>query len=382
MIGVYISKPEAIQKRFISDLEKAKKEIVNYPKLNELFQNFNNYERYSYTTQRKNIIFNFCTRIGNNEYSNYFKTKLKTIDDAITTLKPEENELRLRMKNTNQNHSIITELEFAYFLRNKIKNVTINLWPKLTNGKKSDIILKSAGKEVYFEVGNLEDSKTQKKINQILTAVAKQVGERSDKIGHIRIIVDTAYFIRSEEGYIAEIKSEKKLISEINKLKLWELSGKQGHFCRNDLDESINQIIKHVIIVDAQRCWTVIEVESSNSFPGESCGLSHTAWLKRIKVKIESQINEEKQIELNKPNVIVIKAPNVNVFELGLASQTFRNDLKKKIMELFNAIQKKNLSGVIVYGECLEESSFFENPFAAKTSKLEKEVINNLGFKN
>jgi len=433
VIVSYGSGGDVLQEWFLENLKVARAVLAEYPLLNSIFQNFKDYERKNYRIDTKNMVLLLCLPETPKDES---IERLTAIENAIKRFdilhmtKAMKNDCLAKLTSDNyiDSSTKVTELEIAYTMANRFGDSSVEIFPELTNGKISDVLLRLNGKEIYFEVDNLGERLFELKIKKILTSAEKHVEAKNEEMGYMKITVDTTNFV-FDQDIIDESKSSEKLKNEIDMLALDKLSGFEGVISLKTFGEYVinrkrfeeirelgvslspveenllknshiqrwlnnfnNKHLGDVQIIKSLGCrrieggGTNVQVRPNNDFfstnprftsSKAASVLDRDAVINQIVRKAGSQIDDDEQIEPEKPNIIMIKAVHWLVF---ISEPECLPELKKKMMEFFRKRKEKHLSGVAVFGTNIDETIFIENPFAAESSKLEKEEINKLGF--
>lgn len=429
MIGIFYSE-DVLQEWFLEKLPIARAVLSKYPLFDALFENFKNYEGKRYR-EAKNMVLHLCLpTVGSEDPDKESIIRLHTLEEALKEFNvmnlekcKRENFLsKLTSCDYIQSLSAVTELEIAYQMVDKFGKSSVDIFPELSNGKVSDVLLRYDGEEIYFEVGNLGESLPQSKIQEILTSAAKHLGEKTEKMGYIGMFVDTANFVFDKSGRLDVSESLNKLKSEIDILALDKLVGYEGIISLKNFAWSANnrellerirgsipsfapdqtklledpnvqrwlacfdntalgkiELIVSLIYGGLRKSGTLIEVKTRDFFPSKATIADRDSFLNHIVRHVEYQLDEG-QIETGKPNIILIRGFHWVVFGMGISLESMRA-LKDKLEEFLDKRRERNLSGVAVFGNNFKEIYFIENPLVEDDSKIEKEEISKLGFR-
>lgn len=422
MINGQFYTEDSLQNWFINiGLPKARELIKEFKILNKLFCSFENYENKN-IHEINNVVLRLCLpRLKDNRFkpgSIFYLTKLEealSIFNILSWNRSEFNRLKSRLCSDDYIHSIsiFTELIIAKWLVDKLGKDKVNIYPKLTLGGFSDILIKLGSKDVYLEIGNLGESLPEKKIKEILNAAAKYLGEKIRTSCYLRIEVDTAELVFDTQGRIDEKKSIKKIISEIDRLGIHRLAGFDESIILKDLSliiqnkeifeklyellppiekENLELIKKPYIkewieeykdqiresrliksIIGAKSKYHLIEIHPKNVYPSEAAEAEINSLINRIIRHIKDQL---RQIELHKPNIIAIQVSNWTFLVRDISD----NKIYTRIREFLNQRKERYLSGVILFTEDFEDAIFIPNAYASKVSKLSYEELEQLGI--
>jgi len=421
MIGTY-SKEDLMQKWFIENLPIARQILRHFKHLNTLLDGFRNYETKCYRKVR-NFVMLLCLPSVTGGLKKDSIHKLTVLEDAINlfgimnwrTRKLNFFKSRLTSEDYIQSLSVATELEVAYNLAQRVGIENVELYPNLEDGI-SDVSVKINNKMIFLEIGNLGESLPEKKIQQILNASAKYLGQKITDQCYLHLTVDTAELVFDEEGRIQLESSIKKLNSEIDMLALHKLAGFEGYFNINDIatvvfnkelydriqqwldpytkrllalinskkiQEWLNnfdpeclkkvQLIKS-IIASSKTSTLLVEIHPHQFFPSKASLAERESYLNHLIRHIETQLNE-KQIQPNAPNIILIQGFHWTIFALGEF-----DPLYKRLQQFFEERKEDHLSGVAIFGTDFNKAFFVNNPYARDPSKLNETDVKILGF--
>ena len=223
MLGTY-SAPGSEDEWYRRGFDKAKEVIKNYPLLNELTDGFSSVEGKTEDETRNFIFLNSFPHVTEELFPEQIAT-LKEFEDALASidvLKMGGRRLReLKAKMNDDDYdvgmSLFTEVILAKRLKDLYGRSAVEVYPELSNGKFSDVLLQAEGEDIYIEVGNLGNSLPESIIHRILNEGAKYAGERMKGEVYLKLEVDTAKLV-FDEGRIDESASIRKLKQEIDAL--------------------------------------------------------------------------------------------------------------------------------------------------------------------
>jgi len=423
LIGTYYTE-DLMQKWFVKNLPAARKILKSFKSLNTILDEFRNYENKSYREIRNAVMFLCLPSITGDIRINSIQ-RLDTLERAINLFgilnwSPSKlNAFRSRLASEDyiQSLSAATELEVAYKLAQKLGREKVELYPTLESGGFSDVSVKINDKRIFLEIGNLGESLPEKKIQQILNASAKYLGQKINDRCYLCLNVDTAEFVFDEKGIIQVDLSIEKLNSEIDILALHKLAGFKGHFNIADmvtvifnleLYRRIQQLLSphtkklldlvnteeirkwlesfdleslkkaHLvksIIASSETTTLLVEIHPVQFFPSKAAIAERESFLNHLTRNIKSQI-DEKQIQPKAPNIVLIQGFHWTLFAL----KDFEV-LYERLQQFFKQIKDEHLSGVAVFDIDFDKTMFINNDYANSLSQLNEADINRLGFK-
>jgi len=285
---------------------------------------------------------------------------------------------RLCSDEYSDNSSVCVELKIAKHLVDLLGIENIKLYPKLSGGdKSSDILVKVNDKNIYIEVGNLDDSMPEKKIQKILQDVAKDIGRNLEELNItclLLIKIDTSELVLDNKGYIDTKKSILKLITEFEYIQKYIQSNEsiEIDIDKNELMKNGNNLITFIKATKNSPLFVTIQTEAS--YPSKAACLEQESFVNHILRNINRQLKEE-QIEQNKPNIIFIQGYNWTVFVMDEPKPII-----DKIKTFFKKCPEKYLSGIAVVGTDFSNIMYINNDYSADSSKLSPSEITLLNF--
>jgi hypothetical protein len=167
VLGQY-SETDILQKEFLADLPAARQRLSQYKTLDTLFSSFRGYENKEYEKTR-NIFVRWCLPFHANEAKLGEVEEALVFFDALNWRQDRRDCLKQRMCSDDFYVSLTqyTELAYARWLAEKIGKDKVEIYPTLTTGKISDILVKMDSKNVYLELGNLSESLPERKIQKV-----------------------------------------------------------------------------------------------------------------------------------------------------------------------------------------------------------------------
>lgn len=373
-----------MQEWYLREIRTARQTLVQFKSLNLLFNAFHNYETKQYS-QTKNVILRMCLPALLTESKQKYIESLTQIETCINlfdiinwkTSKLNEFQSRLCSDKYDDSVSVCTELLTSDYLADRLGKDKIELYPKLQGGGKSDILVKVNDKNIYIEVGNLDDSMPEKKIQKILQDVAEGIGRKLEQLNItclLLIKIDTSELVLDNNGNIDTGNSTLKLISEFEYIQKYLQFNEsiEIDIDKNELMKNGNKIIKFIEATKNSTLFVTIQTEAS--YPSKAASLEQKSFVNHILRNIKRQLEEE-QIEPNEPNIIFIQGYNWTVFVM--------DELKpiiNKIKTFFNECPEKYLSGIAVVGTDFRNIMYINNDSSADSSKLSPSEITLLGF--
>lgn len=424
MIGIYYTE-DLMQKWFVENLPIARSVLKNFKSLNELLNGFENYETKRYRDTRNVVMFMCLPQVGDG-INPRAVNRLVVLEKAIELfdiMKWSRNKLtkfrsRLASEDVIQSLSVVTELDVASKMVERLGRDNVKLYPKLASGGFSDICAKVNNKSVFLEVGNLAESLPERKIQQIIDASAKHLGKKLTTQCYLQLRIDTAELAFDSGGKIKVDASIRKLNSEIDDLKLHKLAGFKGFFNIGDIAHILayqstyrsmeqwlnprerellnlidNEKIKDwlssfdpkflekaklikVIMASPGTSTLLVEVHTESFFPSKAAMSERESFLNHVVRNIETQITE-RQLQPNAPNIILIQGHHWTMFGFDLFSL---EPLYTRILNFFEERREAHLSGVGIFGTDFDKTVYMRNNYATEYSQLDKEGIAKLGF--
>jgi len=400
---------------------------MNFLSLNELLKGFKNYETKRYRDVRNAVMFMCLPAVGGG-ITGRSVNRLARLEKAIQLFdvvnwgakKLSPFRSRLASEKYIQSLSVVTELEVASEMVEKLGKDNVELYPQLTGGRFSDICVKVNGKNVFIEVGNLDISLPEKKIQEIINASARYLGEKISAQCYLQVNIDTSEFVFSSDGKIIVDASIRQLNSEIDMLNLHKLAGFKGFFHLDDLayivaNQLIHKKMKQWLTPHDHRLlnlmndkkvksWLstfdtkllgkaklvkgimaipgtstrLVEIHLELFFPSKAAISEQKSFLNHIVRNIKTQITEE-QLQHNAPNIILVQGHNWTMFGFDLSD--LGGALHLKITNFFKENREANLSGVVIFDRDPEKAVYISNKYASESAQLDKEDIANLGFR-
>jgi len=419
IVGQYYTR-DLMQEWFLKKgLPVARKVLSNFNILNELFSSFKGYENKKYK-QANNVVLHMCLP---NVWGGHRPEDIKQLNElekALSMFKvlnwksKRLNHLKSRLCSDNYYTSLsaYTELVIAKWLASKFGKDKVEIYPRLSTGKFSDILVKLGAKKVYLEVGNLGESLPEKKIQRIVDEAAKYLGKKLKKLCYLKVIIDTAELAFDENGHIDEEGSIRKITSEIDRLCLEMLESFEGsvrleefadilsnielykeiasfnytfqkymkllekpcvkrwvNSCKNQIAQG-SKLIKYIHGYKSETL--LVEIHTEHIYPSPAAEAELNSIINHVTRHIKDQLKKQ-QLQPNSPNIIVIQSYKLVAFDFVVFYPFIK--LLLKIKEFFNQKREKNLSGIILFSTDFDRSIFIANNQAGETSKLSKSEV-------
>ena len=412
-----------MQKWFERNLSIAREILKNSELLEEFLGGFKGYENKRYRNVKNAILFMCLPAVGGgvdpksiNRLNELEKT-LELFDFRKWNIS-KRNYLKSRLASEDyiQSFSAVSELELASEMVRRFGKENVELYPMLDCGGFSDICVKVDSKNVFLEIGNLAESLPDSKIQKILNASAKHLGEKVDELAYLCIIIDTAEIVTDDKGRIDVESSIEKLNSEIDMLAIHKLAGFEGFFDFSDIDHIVthqslykkieklltpnDQILRLLDIISKEKvkswldCFDtsllkkakiakgiisgkgkstlLVEIHTEEFFPSTATNLELKSFLNHLIRHIETQVAG--QLQPKAPNVVVVRGWHWTMWGLGF------DTLYKSLQRFFERIKEEYLSGVAYEPES-GKAVYVSNDYAKTPSLLEKGDIDKLGFR-
>jgi hypothetical protein len=413
LIGVYFPNKDVI---YAKRLAQARKVIANFPLLNKLFNNFQQYKNDPHT---RNAVLSLCRQHARSTGAvKHMLTELEKaigLFDVFNWNTAEFNELESRITNSDRipSYSVCLELLVAKRLVDTVGNSKVELFPKIESGF-SDILVELKDKVVYVEVGVLGESLPERKIQKILDETAEHLGTKLLDRCYFSATIDTAELAFSHEGYIDEKASITKATEEIDRLHLESLKGFEGtmrldeigwviarkellqkmdsplidqrtrenlerirmpivkgwiDLCRNEIVRGSNffkggficKKLKHLLV----------EIRTLGEFPSKSATKELDSFLNHFERHVNTQLT---QLQPKNANIIAVGGYNWILFGLGF------EPLYTRIKQFFQERQESCLSGIVVLKD-RDKSVYVNNDSSTGSSRLTKEDVERLNFR-
>ena len=370
----------------------AKEIISNFPKINELLDNFKDYERLEYTNA-KNRIFQDCVEYSDisrwlptmsieaikNHVKKFIIEKdcfslFKKLDNTINEF---YNQMPLARRNNfkkkisskkyDESDSVFEEIIIAHTMMEKFGTESVQYEPRLLNGKYGDVLVSLNEKKIFLEITSITTSKAGEKIQKVLDVFAKELFERVEPKQRMAVRLDTTKFILDRTLIDAD-QSSRMLSSWISTLKLDMLSDFIGLISISEykLHSGINEY-KNYSLFDYPCCNSNCQTLKDKSIFSD--------WAKKVTVSdmIHSPITSIACDFVTKPSVTVSEDAshstvnalrmnkNLPAMQVGLAQyESFLNQIKRKICSKYNKEQFECGHPVIFMIKCRLWSNQFE----------------------
>lgn len=355
-----------------------------YPILYRLFSTYFPFDKKELLYQ--NIVADYVDREGG--YFMHLTSELENAlagFDILSSKKYEKVLKRLFTPDPYQSSAVFDELTIAEFLARRFGRSRVILYPRLTNGKSSDILLTFGknNKKVFFEIGSLSERISETKIQQVLDKGCELLHKMLHPDRHLYINVRVNRFARDSRNHLDVNKSVKQLQDSISDPTLESfLSGRVDR-----LEINADSVIKSMNWERAVSRKARFEpspgvtISAMSDYESVDYDNERAAFADQIGRKINEQVAEEKQVEPNERNIVVVKGHSV------ITSQYFRgggllgiDHVISIISDYLREVDEPNLTGVAFYDFYVDRAIYFSNNRARIDSKLGREDIEKIGF--
>ena len=415
-IGTYTD-DDRLQRWYLADLPEARRFLSSFPTLNALFNNFADYENKRHKLTRNAVLDDIIQYIRRKNPQ--IRERLRDLERLLLVFKInttdnekfEDFKARLVDDEYYKSFSAFTELHIAGILADRVGINNVKLFPQLSNGKHSDILVRLAKENLYFEIINLGRRESERKIEEIVTCVAGYIGKKINKCDcHLQAYIDTAELVSDDRGNIEVGTSLELLCQEADRLAIHKLAGFSGLLNiesmrrlrgllelkpwkqnKDALDESSKQLVelmetpivkewlkcidsieRHTPYTAFLGCLTtkglLVEIHTDDIYPSTAAKAEEVAFISQIKRAIKREINKG-QLESDNANIIIVQGMLwSNEFE-GI-SQDFEK-IGRALNELLAENVSPHLSGILLFSNKLDNARFVANPHADNGAKLD-----------
>jgi len=426
MVGQFYTR-DTLQDWFLNEgLLAARDVLSHFDALNSFFRGFKDYEKKNYKQTRNVVLMSCLPYLLKNKVLPEDIKKLHELEEALLAFdvsnwrRDKLNHLRSRLCSDDYytSFSAYTELIIARRMANRVGTDKIEIYPGLATGKEADVLVNLGAKRIYLEIGNLGESEPEKKIQKIIDAAAKHLGNKLKESWYLMIEIDTTQLVFDKEGRIDKDESIKKLESEIDRLRLDRLVGFKGfmfldevawvvgsqeslqkmyRFLTPDIREHLQLIgtspvkewidsCKHQIVQGSKLIKSIIgggtksllvEVHTESIFPSAAAEAERNSFINHVKRHLGDQLQ---QLERNNPNIIIAQGFNWTIFGFGVNFQDIA-PLYLSIKKFLHEKNEESLSGIALFSRDFSESVFISNEEAGTVSKLTRDEIDILGMR-
>jgi hypothetical protein len=421
------SKGSLLQEAYNEQLFIARKRLKQFPILNDIFNNFDDYEDLHYK-MRKNKVFITCrpTLKGLNE-TGYLQL-LEALEDSLKKFdinswqQSSYREFKERLTSSDYyiSEGAVLEILAAYDIGKIIGFDKLCLHPKLRNGKIGDVLVILQDKKLFFELTSLTKRESTQKIEGVFNQLAEYLSGRCvAQHYYIKLIVNTQLLKFDKERNIIEeasagylrLWSDTLFLHELagltcyidlrtdyswieSKKYLSELVGTEYESC---LESNLAELIKSqpqakqwackieiklmnsspisAVICSASRGGDLVEVESEEVYPSPAALAQESGFHRQLAIKIKNKI-ESKQYDEGSPVIIMVKEDTWD--------RAFFDDDPESI-DRIDAIIKEELhksnwvSGVLIYSTPAD-ARYVENNNAAHSIRITNEELVSMGI--
>ena len=406
---------------FDEKVERARIKLKEFPALQKVLDNFNLANRENHT---ENALLNILGMFGSEYSSQDTKLKyeyiLREMDNILKDLlknlsKEKRNNLIKRLNLFGENNfELMNELEFFVELRtnNKLSDVH---YENLNKGN-HDFNLKIEGKEFNIEVTSLGKSQIQQIVEEAFNLASKEIFSTIPKKIYLQIEVVTDRILKEENNKVVEIKS--RIIEDYEKLKdiIWvneeglcilgknlgdptkslyeikdifeyyqEFGQRLSQLLLNNegvsflkktqiKDITENSIISFII---GSAKFGAVEIHSQCLHPSKSEELRKKSLINQLKRRIKDKIILG-QLRGKKNPIIAVRFEDFSFMHYSSDSDIWWEEncreLKEIIESVFKETRDKEILGVLLYENSINQSKFFQNPNMPADENLFKKI--------
>jgi hypothetical protein len=404
----------------------AVKSLSAYPILNSILNGFAGLETKRYKESKNFVLLNCLPTVKGLEVKEqldemaYYERALSTFDVMRwTPSKLEKLKSRIRDDKFDPGLTAYTEFMVAQRLVDVMGRSMISIYPQLSNGKESDLLVSDGSERVYVEIGNLSDSLPDRIIERILNSGAAYIGPEVTSDRYFQVEVETANMVFDANG-IDEQRTVTKLKQEIDDLALIQLVPQDGFIdireaarisadlaaydtARKFMPENLGKIVDS--FKDGQlRSWAssadfsklnkttmvqsvislaakspLVEFHTKGFYPSTSAEKEMSSFANHIERHIKAQIASG-QVEASAANIILVQGYNWMVRNLAVEEAV--NEIILKIRLFLAATPFPDISGVGFFSRYPDDGYFIPNPRRGRTSALAEATVKALGMKN
>ena len=406
-------------------LPAAIKSLASYPNLNSILNGFASFESKRYKESRNFVLLNCLPTVKGFEVKEqldemaYYDKALSTFDVMRwTPAKLEKLKSRVRDDKFDPGLAAYTEFMVAQRLVDTMGKLTVTVYPQLSNGKESDVLVSDESERVYVEIGNLSDSLPDRIIERVLNSGAAYIGPKVAGNRYFRVEVDTANMMFDSNG-IDEQGTVTKLREEIDDLALIQLIAQDGLIDIREAASIYSDLAAYDIarkfmpdylgdIVDSfkegpLRSWvstadfsklkktTMVQSVSSRAstsplvefhtvgfYPSTSAEKEMSSFANHIERHVKAQIASG-QVEAGAANIILVQGYNWMVRTLAVEEAV--NEVILKVRLFLVSTSLPDVSGVGFFSKYPDDGYFIPNLGRSKTSVLVSAIVNALGMK-
>jgi hypothetical protein len=426
MIISSCSKGSLLQEASKEQLSIARKRLKQFPILNGIFNNFDDYEDRHYK-MRKNKVFVTCRPRLNRFNETGYPQLLEALEDSLKKFNinlrqrsSKEFINRLTSSDFYKSEGAVLEILAAYDIGRTIGFHKLSLHPKLRNCKNGDVLVMLNGRRLFLELTSLTRREATRKIEAIFDQLAEHLSSKCmAQQYYIKLFVNTQFLKKDEQGRIIEKLSASNLKSWSDRLFLHELAGLNCHKdFRNDystiedkkylsevvgteyescLQPDLAETIKSqpqaqqwaskieiktinlcpisAVICAASSRSDLVEVQSEELYPSPAAFAQETGFHRQLTDKIKSKI-EARQYDEGSPVLIMIKEDTWDraFFDDDLEGTLMTTEIIKK--ELHKSVW---ISGVLIY-DTPSHARYIENNNAHSSIKITSNDLLSMGM--
>ena len=307
---------------------------------------------------------------------------------------------RLTSAKAEEFHGVVEELLAMNVLAKTFGENNVTPYPKLSNGKESDVMVHLNNMDVYVEVGTLRSRMSEKRIEKILNDTAewlcKKISQNNKKL-YLRVEIDTTE-IPVKDSYIDEEKAFDMIKGELESMGLehlltfdcFGLLNLEAALQTIEYDpQYLNPLDRELGMVDNPkvRQWIstkksvlkdlkfiknigfynsrvmIVEVGTIDSHPSK---LSETLLGKVADHIVRHLKSQLEQTEPNSANVIAINTKHWSLLPTEDFDVFFKGTLFNYLKDGLKSLLEENVhvSGIILFFDKIDHGVFISNPKA------------------
>ena len=376
------------------DIRRIMKRVMRYPNIYTLFSEY--FPQVKESEILSNIVAFYACQGGA-----YYNRTLNRLDECLANFKISSSKKRYkecleRLFSVDYDIStaVLDELEVAHYLASKFGYPNVDLYPKLANGKRSDVVLSfgDTPKKVYFEVGGLRENKAEAAIQKVLSKASEAFFKILKPDYYLHVDVRVNKFARSTSGHIDIEKSASLLESFLEHRDIQDFLRGDSEPFLFESSKPIKSLVKlslaelerpHRISRDksTDKVLPRVTLAASPAYESQDFDNQRMSFAKQMQRHIDRQIKEEKQIQVGERNIVLVKGSSASTFSYFRGSTVL--GIEHLIAPISNWMKESgepNLSGVAFYDTYVERALYFNNGKANNTSKISREDIERMGF--
>src|SRR5438309_3818481 len=378
-------RPDEWEQWKIERWDTAGSELENYPLLKSLFNGFQEFRQMDVV---ENVFFNACCFRSSElrKFEEFLSMFARTGSDEVAAL-----EGRIRSNDLDNSASVMTEGLLMHQFGSRFGPSNVIPWPKLSNGKFADLMLRRSGESIYYEATALGTGMFEEKLRIVYSILSQTVSSYLLPGKSAWFSVDPSKLPLNERKQLDVNRAISLTHSWLEKLKIFRLlqSTSKGSV-HIHLRQSYPFLLGEFIDFSIDDCPIIsmsitpdttglAHFTSLETFPSFGSMLGGKAFVNHIEKKIREKLGSG-QRERDQPNILVVRAyhwlynPSRNANSAILDYGRIDNSIRAIIDEL----QVRDLSAIKIYEDDYFEARTFVNPFASEYARLTVEELADL----